>query len=125
VLALTGRLRRGKLTLTRQGIHQRGWAFSSFLPWEAFAGVKAAYNGSPEVLVIAYANVPWERRQIAKFWKIDKLPPVPMIEVNCPSLALEPALIYHLLKFYVDNPQARPELGTDTVIQRAQTGAFS
>jgi hypothetical protein len=69
--------------------------------------------------------VPWERRQIAKFWKIDKLPPVPVIEVNCPSLALEPALIYHLLKFYVDNPQARPELGTDTVIQRAQTGAFS
>jgi hypothetical protein len=36
------------------------------LPWESFAGVKTAYNGIPQVLVIAYANAPWDKRQIVK-----------------------------------------------------------
>jgi hypothetical protein len=125
VLVAAGRLRRGKVVLSQQGIHQRGWAFSSSLPWESFAGVKAAYNGSPEVLVIAYANVPWDKRQIVKFWKIDKLPPVPMIEVNCASLALDPSLIYWLLKFYVENPAARGELGTGAAILRARSGVLT
>lgn len=42
VAVLSGRVRRGRLTLSPEGIEQRGWTFSSFLPWEAFAGVKAA-----------------------------------------------------------------------------------
>jgi hypothetical protein len=125
VLVAAGRLRRGKLVLSQEGIHQRGWAFSSFLPWESFAGVKAVYNGRPYVLVIAYSNAPWERRQIVKFWKVDKLPPAPMIEVNCLSMAIDPNLLYWLLKFYVENPAARAELGTEAVIQRAQSGVFS
>lgn len=123
-LVALGRLRRGKLVLSQQGIHQRGWAFSSFLPWQSFAGVKAADNGGPEVLVIAYSNAAWDRRQIVRFWKIDQLPPVPMIEVHCASLAVDPNLVYWLLKFYVENPGARGELGTDAAIRRARSGAF-
>jgi hypothetical protein len=125
VLVVTGRLRRGKLVLSQRGIHQRGWAFSSFLPWESFAGVKASYNGRPYVLVIAYTNASWENRQIVKLWKVDKLPPVPMIEVNCTSLAIDPNLVYWLLRFYVENPAARAELGTEAAIRRARSGAFT
>jgi hypothetical protein len=122
--AALGRVRRGCIALSQQGIHQRGRAFSSFLPWEAFAGVKAAYNGGPEVLVIAYGNAPWERRQFGWVWKLDKLPPVPMIEIDTTALALDPTLVYHLVRFYVENPSARAELGTDKSVERARTGAF-
>ncbi|WP_199429635.1 hypothetical protein [Qaidamihabitans albus] len=124
VFLALGRLRRGRIVLAQQGIHQRGRAFSSFLPWEAFAGVKAAYNGTPEVLVIAYANVPWEKRQLGGVWKLDKLPPVPMIEIDTTALALDPNLVYHLVRFYVDNPAARVELGTGASIERARAGTF-
>lgn len=123
-LVAAGRIQRGRLVLTQRGIHQRGRAFTSFLPWEAVAGAKAAYNGTPEVLVIAYANSRWERQQLGTVWKLDKLPPVPMIEIDTTSLAVDPNLVYHLVRFYVDNPDARAELGTETSLQRARTGTF-
>lgn len=112
-LVVAGRVKRGRVRLSAQGIHQRGWTFSSFRPWEAFAGVKAVHNGRPEVLVIACANVTWEKRQLVPFWKIDKLPPVPMIEVDCAALSVAP-----------ENPEARAELGTDAAIARVRTGAL-
>ncbi len=121
VFVLAGRLQRGRVVLAPQGIFQRGRAFSSFLPWEAFAGIKAAYNGTPEVLVIAYANVAWEKRQLGGVWKLDKLPPVPMIEVDTIALAVDPNVVYQFMRFYVENPAARAELGTDASLQRVRS----
>lgn len=118
VFVLSGRLRRGRVVLAQQGIFQRGRAFSSFLPWEAFAGAKAAYNGTPEVLVIAYTNAPWDKRQLGGVWKLDKLPPAPMIEIDTTSFALDPTVVYQLVRFYVENPAARAELGTETSLRR-------
>jgi hypothetical protein len=54
-------------------IRQEGRAFESFLSWDSFAGIKPSY-GTREVLVIAYGNVPWRKRQFAGPWKLDKLP---------------------------------------------------
>lgn len=123
-LVALNRLRRGRILLSERGIYQQGRAFSSFLPWEACAGVKASYNGTPEVLVVAYANAPWQKRQLGGLWKIDTLPPVPMIEINTIDLTSDPNLIYHLMCFYVQNPTARSELGTETSLQRAHDRAF-
>lgn len=124
LLAL-GQLRRGRVVLAQRGIYQRGFTFTSFLPWESFAGVKAAYNGRPEVLAIAYTNAQWEKRQFGRPWRIDRLPPVPMIEIDLTFFALDASLVYHLMRFYVENPAARAELGTQASLQRARTGAFS
>lgn len=118
VFVLSGRLQRGRVVLAQQGIFQRGRAFSSFLPWEAFAGAKAAYNGTPEVLAIAYTNAPWEKRQFGGVWKLDKLPPAPMIELDTTSFAVDPNVVYHLVRFYVENPAARSELGTEMSLRR-------
>ncbi|RSN37579.1 hypothetical protein DL990_00635 [Amycolatopsis sp. WAC 01416] len=118
VFVVAGRLQRGRVVLARQGIFQRGRAFSSFLPWEAFAGAKAAYNGTPEVLVIAYTNAPWDKRRLGGIWQLDKLPPAPMIEIDTTSFALDPTVVYHLVRFYVENPAARAELGTDASLRR-------
>jgi Bacterial PH domain len=124
-LVLLGRLRRGRVSLSAAGIRQRGWTFESFLPWEAFAGVRAAANGRPEVLVIAYANASWERRQVVRSWKIDQLPPVPMVEFGCAVFDIAPELLYWLLKFYVEHPEARVELGTEAVAGRIRAGALA
>lgn len=119
-----GRLRRGRILLTADGIHQEGRAFESFLPWDSFAGVKPSYNGTREVLVIAYSNAPWQKRQLTGLWKLDKLPPVPMIEINTIHLAIDPTLAYHLVRFYTENPSARDELGTDTALRRFHEQTF-
>lgn len=83
IAAAAGRLRPGSITFTLQGIHHRGWSFESFVPWEAVAGAKGAYNGYPMTLVIAYRNARWEKRYtVGRLWRIDRLPPVPLIEVD-------------------------------------------
>lgn len=124
VLAALNRVRRGRIVLSQQGICQEGRAFTSYLPWEAFAGAKAAHNGTPELLLIAYTNVPWEKQQLSKVWKLDKLPPTPMIEIDTFPIAVDETLLYHLVRFYLENPAARTELGTEMSLQRARTGAF-
>ncbi|MFF0817577.1 hypothetical protein ACFYVR_20775 [Rhodococcus sp. NPDC003318] len=57
----TGRVRRGGLQLSREGIRHRGWSFESYLPWSAIVGAKAVQYQFPETLAIGYANAPWER----------------------------------------------------------------
>lgn len=124
VLLALGRIRRGRIVLAPDGIHQEGRAFGSFLPWDSFAGVKPSYNGTREVLVIAYSNAPWRKRQLAGPWRLDKLPPVPMIEINTIHLAVDPTLVYHLLRFYTENQSAREELGTEAVLRRIREHSF-
>lgn len=124
VLVGTGRLSRGRILLSQEGILQRGHAFMSSFAWDVLAGVKAAHNGTPEVLVVAYSNAPWHRGQLSRLWKLDKLPPVPLIEIDCSKFDIDPNLVFHLVKFYVENPSARAELGTDACLQRMRTRAF-
>nr|WP_246045172.1 hypothetical protein [Rhodococcus oryzae] len=118
-------LRPGYVQLTRDGIRHRGWSFESYLPWEAVAGAKAAYNGYRMVLVIGYANAAWERRYRTPLWRIDRLPPVPMIEVDCRKFAIDEALMFHLVTHYANNPDARPELGSAAAVERAWTRDYS
>ncbi|AXB45110.1 hypothetical protein [Amycolatopsis albispora] len=122
VLVAAGRFRRGEVRLSPEGIRHRGWSYTSFLPWTAFAGGKATFRGTPYVLAIAYANAPWERKQYAPLWRIDRLPPKPMIAVNCAAFAIDRTLLYHFIMFYLDNPAARAELGTERSLQRARSG---
>lgn len=74
------------------------------------------------VVVLGVACVPVEKRQLGGFWKLDKLPPVPMIEIDTTSLAVNANLVYHLLRFYIENSAARSELDTGTSLQLARAG---
>ncbi len=119
VAVLSGRVARGVLALTPSGIYQRGRAFESFLPWEIIVGAKAAYDGtSPQVLVVASPDATWERRKATRVWRLDHLPPVPMIAVDCLTFAIDQNLIHRLVTYYVDHPQARDELGTQAALSR-------
>lgn len=124
VFVALGRIRRGRVILSEGGIHQEGRAFESFLRWDSFVGIKSGYNGTREVLVIAHSNAPWQKWHLAGPWKLDKLPPVPMIEIDTIHLAVDPTLVYHLVRYYVENPSMRQELGTETVLRRVHERSF-
>lgn len=118
--AAFGRVRRGGVTLSSRGIAHRGWSFESRLEWPAIAGVTPAFNGHPTILVIGYTNADWDRRYTTRLWRLDRIPPVPMIEVDCRRFDLDPCVLYGYLRAYVESPAARRELGTDTALMRAR-----
>jgi hypothetical protein len=119
VAVALGRLHPGRIELSGRGIAQCGWSFESRLPWSAVAGVKPACNGYPAVLVIGYTNADWQRRHTTRLWRIDRLPPVPMIEVDCRKFDVDPQALYDYVRTYVDEPSARGELGTQAALSRA------
>ncbi|ORL10416.1 hypothetical protein [Prescottella equi] len=118
VLVALRLVRPGAVQLTPDGIRHRGWSFESCLPWESVAGVKPAYNGHRMILLIGFANAHWTRRYTTPIWRIDKLPPVPMIELDCRKFAMDDVLLLHFVSFYANNPAMRAELGTDVARAR-------
>jgi hypothetical protein len=118
--AASGRIRRGGVTLSSRGIAHRGWSFESRLDWSAIAGVKPAFNGYPMILVIGYSNADWDRRYTTRLWRIDRIPPVPMIEVDCRRFDLDPSVLFGYLRAYVESAEARAELGTEAALTRAR-----
>ncbi|TMS54645.1 hypothetical protein [Mycobacterium sp. DBP42] len=116
----SARVRRGGVTLTSQGIIQRGRSFESRLDWSAIADVKAATDGHPYILMIGYANADWNRRYTTRFWRIDRLPPVPMIVFDFRQLDVGPHVLYAYVRTYADNPELRAELGTEAALSRAR-----
>ncbi|RVW08235.1 hypothetical protein EGT67_17680 [Prescottella agglutinans] len=125
VLVVSRLVRPGAVLLTPDGIRHRGWSFESYLPWESVAGAKPAYNGYRMILLIGFANAHWTRRYTTPIWRIDKLPPVPMIELDCRKFAMDDVLLLHFVSFYANNPAMRAELGTDAARVRFESRAFT
>lgn len=124
---------KGWLLVSPDGVYQRGWTFTSYLPWHSITAVHPYYTDGPCILVLAEDATPWKRRQILRVWKADKLPdtsrddgrgPQPMIVIRGQFLAADPALVLHLLAYYAKHPEARGELGTEAALRRARAGAF-
>lgn len=118
VLVVLRLVRPGAVLLTPDGIRHRGWSFDSYLPWDSVAGTKPAYNGHRMVLLIGFANAQWTSRYTTPIWRIDKLPPVPMIEMDCRKFAMDDVQLLHFVSFYANNPAQRAELGTDAARAR-------
>lgn len=133
LLMAGGKFGKGHVRLSPEGIYQRGWTFESFLPWTSVIGVFPRYSDNPQIVVVAEDDTPWQRRQITRLWRQDRLPavqrqdrqgPVPMIDIPGKFLAVDPTLVYHLVGFYLKNEWARAELGTERALRRAEAGTF-
>lgn len=118
--AVVGRTRPGYVRLSANGIEQRGWSFESTLPWDAVTGAAPAYDDHRMVLVFGARRAWWTRRYTTRLWRLDRLPPVTMIELDCRRFALDDTLLAHLVCFYANHPAARVELGTETAVLRAR-----
>jgi hypothetical protein len=119
VAVLSGRVTRGFLALTPSGIYQRGRSLESYLPWESIMGATAIYNGiSPQIFVVGRADVSSDRRQTARFWRLDRLPRDSMIVIDCLTFGIDRNLLHEIVTYYVDHPEAREELGTERDLAR-------
>ncbi len=125
VLVALRLVRPGAVQFTPDGIRHRGWSFDSYLPWASVAGVKPAYSGHRMILLIRFANAHWARRYTTPIWRIDELPPVPMVELDCRKFAMDDVLLLHFVSFYASNPAMRAELGIDAARVRFESRAFT
>lgn len=120
VFAALGRIKRGGLLLDGCGVAQRGWSFESRLSWAEVAGIKPAHNGYPVILLVGYSNAAWDHRYTTRLWRIDRLPPVPMIEIDCRKFDVDPVALLAYVTAYIETPANRAELGTTAALTRAR-----
>lgn len=125
-LVVAGKFARGQILVTSDGIYQRGWTFESYLPWSSVTVIQPEVLEGPQMRVIANAHDPhWQRRQVTRLWRQDRVPEHPMIRIPAKDIATDPVLVYHLLGFYYLNPDRRAELGTPAAIERARRAEFA
>lgn len=124
ITVAAGRIRRGRITLSGRGITHRGWSFESRLDWPDIAGVMMTfigYESLPVVIVGGYANAHWIRRDTTRIWRMERLPNIPMIQIDFRPFDVDPYQLFRYVQTYVDNPELRYELGTEAAIDRART----
>jgi hypothetical protein len=116
------RLVRGAVVLTPNGVYHRSWAFDSFLTWEQIESVAAGRGGGQLVSLTAQDDAEPQVRSRSLFWKQPEYKQLPHTAISGRYLAIDPALAFHTLRFYWATPDARPELGTDTAVERLREG---
>lgn len=122
---LTGRFALGYILIMPDGVYQRGWTFTMYLPWETIVEVSPYYLQEPYLRVAAATNASWEGKQIHKLWKQDRLPANPEIIVSGKFLGADRVIVYAILHHYRTNPAMRSELSNAAVVSRLRAGAFS
>lgn len=122
-------IRVGELTLGPEGIAltvnsrdlSARWPDVNFVhTWDA------AQRGAVwrRVDITAYEVRGWQQPTRHE-WLFDPRFSEPSIEVRCDLIDVDSLLLHSWLKFYVDNPAARSELGTPASLARAQAADFS
>jgi hypothetical protein len=112
----------GQLLLTPHGLEHRGWGYESRLPWDGVMHVSALNGDGPEVWIRGSDNQV-EQHRTAKLWG-GKPPRTAGISLQGKSLGVDPALLYYMVNYYLTQPDARAELGTDSATQRAKAVAY-
>lgn len=115
-----GRIERGYILLTPQGVHHRSALLEEYLPWESIVRVSAANQQGPMIILDVAAN--GVRRRFTSRVTLHRSPSAGPAKISCRALAADPALAYHALVFYRTHPAARAELAGDAGIKRIRRG---
>lgn len=126
------RLVRGAVFLSPTGVVHRTWGADTAIGWdEVFAvtpeerTVATAYgNGPPAQLIrlTPYANATATYLPRSLFWRPLRKQADHTPLISGTVLGVNPALVYHTLRFYHRHPDARAELGTDAAVRRVRAG---
>jgi hypothetical protein len=119
----TGRIVKGYLMLTPGGIYHRSHTFEHFVPWDTVFDVSAVELHSGQF--IAVKVLPSEDTRVRRtHWigKQEEFRLLPLLVVRARSLAADPAVAYHALRYYFAHPEAREELLMPAGEQRIRTG---
>lgn len=117
-------IRRGELTLTPRSVHLVMDAQDVEVRWDDIRTVHAWQHTG------RYRTVFWRRLELpadhatgwrpaprgGSPWAMTRRSPG--IDIHCDRVEFDPVLLYHLLRYYLDHPLARPELATHSVLAR-------
>jgi hypothetical protein len=112
-----GTVVRGYLALSPAGIEHRSWGLISVLDWRHVASVEAADDNTPVIEVRGMANADGGSRRTS-WWLRQPLPTAADLVVPARHLAVDPAIAYHALQFYLAHPATRAELGSELGVER-------
>jgi hypothetical protein len=119
----SGRIARGFLTLTPNGIYHRSHMFEHYVPWSAVFEVSAVeLSVGPFIAVSAFTSQETHVRQTHWIGKTLDFRLLPRVMVRCRSLAVDPVLVYYALEYYFAHPGDRAELLTPAGEQRIRGG---
>jgi hypothetical protein len=109
---------RGYVAVGAAGIYHRSWAFTSFAPWQHVIDVWPFEGDDRVIRVQVAANAEGWCRRTSRFWKQPESSFGPSLTVQAKHLSVDPALVYHALQFYFNNPHAMAELSGDAAVRR-------
>jgi hypothetical protein len=117
-----GRIVRGRLVLRDDGVYHRSYTFEHFVPWHAVVDVSPTEFREPVIVVRAVPTEETCVRRTARAGAQQEYKLLPFIVVRARSLAVNPALVYHALRYYHAHPEARAELRGPAGEQRIRRG---
>ncbi len=122
---LVGKITRGMVALTPQGVYHQSWVFRSFAPWEGILSVRALEVDGPLIELDVAANSGYWFHRTSRLWKQEELAAVPNLAIRGRWLSVDPALLYHALRYYHQHPEARGELDGHDGVQRLREAALT
>jgi hypothetical protein len=118
----SGRLERGRVVLSADGIYHRSLTFEHFTPWHAVYTISAEGISDPLIVAKVSASDHTQVRRTSWVGRQQEFKLLPSVAVRARSLEVDPAVLYHALRYYHAHPGARPELATDAGLRRIRTG---
>ncbi|MGC4748390.1 hypothetical protein ACLQ28_22450 [Micromonospora sp. DT201] len=119
------RLAPGRVSLCRTGLYHRSLNFTHVLPWFSVYEVSAEWIGSPLIVAKAYpADGAHVRRYTGRFGT-QEMQFLPFMTVRARWLAADATAVFYALRFYLENPELRTELGTTAALSRIHSGSLN
>jgi hypothetical protein len=124
---LRGKAIRGELLVSAQGIRYRALAHDVELGWDSVERVSVVGGDGQRIVIVAYNNMTPSvqgRSWLSKPRKaVLEQAAEATVVVRGGVLSINPALTFHTLRYYHQNPAARAELGTGAAVQRVRAAA--
>lgn len=117
-----GRVARGGLELTPDGVMHRGWSFSTFIPWDAVERTMPVVGGRFLVLAAGAEGVVSTER--TTWWRFDSPRQVggtPALWIDESRFRFDAELLHVLISHYAAHPLDRRTLGTADAVDRARS----
>ncbi|WP_046472025.1 hypothetical protein [Allosalinactinospora lopnorensis] len=114
-----GRVARGRLVLTPEVVVHRGWGSVSTVPWSNVGVVEAGtVKLNPHLTLAVLFPGAAQHVSLSRVLKGHEYYLQPDLAMLPRRLMIDPAVLFHALRFYHETPQARPELGDGRAVHR-------
>jgi hypothetical protein len=121
---IRGSIARGRIVLTRSGVHHRYLFLDEFVPWDAVMSVRAERRSGPVIVLDCPPGV--KRRLTGPLRLIVRRFLNPFeIEIPARALACNPAAVLYALRYYHHRPDDRSELATGAAVERLRNGELA